>query len=305
MTVTQITEEDLIQGNEGRENNQRGEKELLGERKKELERAKIDLDIEEMQQDSLRKRKTVEEQKDTEEARKGNVEEINESDPEEEVSSEEGSFDEKDWNEEEEENGSSRSQSEGEDQEWSNVENNESNSKETGKGEERNQSKDKKREIPSIENGTDKEKGDTLEESEEEQSQSGRDGIGQDTGSILRGRGRRAVEEKKRILTDVKIRIYEKRKGQMIPRNKIMALLTNIRHKDEAAVMVHDGLKIQKETEIPTGSDSVKAFQVTYDREENTYLKLTLETKKNLRVEVEQRQSTDEVVDRRTINDAH
>ena len=209
------------------------------------------------------------------------MEEINEYNLEDKVSSVEGSFDEKDWNEEEEENGSSMSQSDGEDQEWSNVENNESNSKETGKGEERNQSKDKKREIPSIENGTDKEKGDTLEESEEEQSQSGRDEIGQDTGSILRGRGRRAVEGKDRILTDVKIRIYDKRKGQMTPRNKIMALLTNMQQEDEAAVIVYDGLKIQKETEIPTGGDFDKAFQVSDDREGNTYLKLTLETKKN------------------------
>ena len=68
----------------------------------------------------------------------------------------------------------------------------------------------------------------------------------------------------------------------MTPRNKIMALLTNIQQEDEAAVMVYDGLKIQEETEIPTGSDFVKAFQVTYDREENTYLKVTLETKKKL-----------------------
>ena len=197
VTVTQVTEEDPIQGNEGRENNQRGGKELLGEGKNELDTEKIDLDMEEMQQDSLRKRKIVEDDKDTEETSKGSVEEINEFVLEDILSSVEGSFDEKDWNEEEEENGNSMGQPDGEDQEWSNVANTDSNSKETRKEDERNQSTDKKREILSRENGTDKEQGDTFPESEEGYSQSGRDGIGQDTGSILRGRGRRAVEEKK------------------------------------------------------------------------------------------------------------
>ena len=38
--MTQVTEEDPIQGNEGRENKQRGGKELLGEGKNELDTEK-------------------------------------------------------------------------------------------------------------------------------------------------------------------------------------------------------------------------------------------------------------------------
>ena len=62
----------------------------------------------------------------------------------------------------------------------------------------------------------------------------------------------------------------------------MIGLLTHMQEKNEGAVMICEGAKVQKETDIPAGAEFNKVFKCEEGRDGITYLKITVETIKRL-----------------------
>ena len=123
---------------------------------------------------------------------------------------------------------------------------------------------------------------------EESEGSEGEDGRTEDESNEsdvegrLRERGRRMVDARDRIRTDMKVKIYDKRAEQKSGRRKMIELLEVMQREDQSAVLVVKGIRMQSEAEVPGGGEFSQRFSENRDREGNTYMRVALESRLKL-----------------------
>ena len=98
----------------------------------------------------------------------------------------------------------------------------------------------------------------------------------------FRTRGRVTTDAREKINTDLKIHIFDRRKGQKTTRMKVMELLTMMKIEDKSAVLFVGDDRVQEEAEVPEGKAFRESFKQEEARDGSIYLRATMETRLRL-----------------------